>query len=242
MEGELEPCRPIVVPYPVLCPTLEDEHPMEPVTTSALPYLLTVPTACRHRHCPLLVFLHDYDEAAPAPTATALTRHGPLHPQSAGALGDRFIVAAPQLPFGGDIWHSYGRAVSAIVSEVQAVHGGDPVRTYLTGFSFGGNGVFDLALADPARWAALWAVDPTRVPRADPGLPVWLSFGEVSRRSRSGFLQALKLHAPSGNGAGDRVGIDEGEDHVGAARRAYRDRRIYDWLLEWHAAAEGGEG
>ncbi|MBW3534585.1 MAG: hypothetical protein KY453_05120, partial [Gemmatimonadetes bacterium] len=30
---------------------------------------------------------------------------------------------------------------------------------------------------------------------------------------------------------GDRVWLDEGADHVGSARRAYADGRIYAWLL-----------
>jgi hypothetical protein len=31
----------------------------------------------------------------------------------------------------------------------------------------------------------------------------------------------------------ERVYDDEGDDHVGAARRAYADERIYSWLLHF---------
>ncbi|HEX2189375.1 MAG TPA: hypothetical protein VHG51_10780, partial [Longimicrobiaceae bacterium] len=106
----------------------------------------------------------------------------------------------------------------------------------LTGFSFGGNGVFDLALAQRGFWAALWAVDPTRVPVDDPGRPVWLSFGEVARFRKQGFVQALQLRDAGAAAVpgGDRFYTDRGEDHVGSATSAYREERVYRWLLSRH--------
>jgi poly(3-hydroxybutyrate) depolymerase len=143
-----------------------------------------------------------------------------------------FIVVAPQLRRAGDLWHRSADDVHRIVEEVRAEHGGDPARAYLTGFSFGGNGVFDLALAQPGLWAALWAVDPTRVPPEDPRRPAWLSFGAAARRGRQAFIRALALQPAHGQPPeGDRVYLDEGEDHVGSAAHAYRDDRIYRWLL-----------
>jgi hypothetical protein len=160
----------------------------------------------------------------------ALTLHGPLRQTSSPMATKKFLVVAPQLPSRGDLWHLYADAVQQIVSQVQARHQGDPERTYLTGFSFGGNGVFDLALMQPDFWAALWPVDPTRVPARDPERPVWFSSGEISRHLRDGFIQRLDLqpfHAPPGN----RIYVDQGQDHVGTAVLAYRDDRIYGWLL-----------
>ena len=52
-------------------------------------------------------------------------------------------------------------------------------------------GVFDLAIRRPGRWAALWAVDPTRVPPDDPGLPVWLSIGAAARPLTPAFASTL---------------------------------------------------
>ncbi|HET7363635.1 MAG TPA: prolyl oligopeptidase family serine peptidase [Burkholderiales bacterium] len=71
-----------------------------------------------------------------------------------------FIVLAPQLPRAGDLWHRYADDVRALVADVCAKQAVDAARLYLTGFSYGGNGVFDLGLAQPDLWAALWAVDP----------------------------------------------------------------------------------
>jgi hypothetical protein len=73
---------------------------------------------------------------------------------------------------------------------------------------------------------ALWAVDPTRVPRTAPEQPLWLSAGEVARAQKQQFMRALALGE-----LGSRRWADDGRDHVGSARAAYGDERIYRWLL-----------
>lgn len=202
------------------------------VGTRPLRYLLAVPAASAPaEQRPVLCFLHGYDEAAPLDIHQALTRHGPLWPGAAPRVSEEFIVVAPQLPAAGDLWYRYADTVLEIVTEVQALGGGDPARTYLTGFSFGGNGVFDLALAQPGLWAALWPVDPTRPPPRDPLRPVWLSIGAAARLGRELFVQALNLQPAEALPQGDRLYLDEGQGHVSAARSAYADERIYRWLL-----------
>jgi pimeloyl-ACP methyl ester carboxylesterase len=203
---------------------------MESMAGPSLQWLLEVPLAAEAGPLPMLCFLHGYAEAAPTPIATALTRYGPLEPGSLDVIADRFIIAAPQLPGAGDIWHRYAQEVVDTMAEIQRSRAGDGRRIYLTGFSFGGNGVLDLALAHPDRWTALWPVDPTRVPARDPGPPVWLSIGEAARRSRDGFIRAMKLQEADGDLDADRIWLDQDEDHIGSARRAYRDERIYEWL------------
>ena len=196
-----------------------------------LRYLLSLPQESRRpgQGFPVLCFLHGYGEAAPRDIRRALTLHGPLRSSSSARVRWEFIVVAPQLLIGGDLWGRYADVVRQIVSEVRSEHGGDPRRLYLTGFSFGANGVFDLGAAQPDLWAALWAVDPTRVPAKRLKRPVWLSLGEISRARKEAFIENLELK-PSGEG-GDRAWQDEGLDHVGSATAAYADERIYDWLL-----------
>jgi hypothetical protein len=183
------------------------------------------------RSLPVLCFLHGYHEAAPLGISFGLMRHGPLRTGNCACATEDFIVVAPQLPHAGDNWLHYQWAVMDAVSAVQRNEGGDPDRTYLTGFSFGGNGVFDLALVQSDFWAALWSVDPTRVPRQDPGLPVWLSIGTAARAAKYYFIPALRLEPAGRSASGDRLYLDEGEDHVGSAVHAYRDERTYAWLL-----------
>ena len=137
--------------------------------------------------------------------------HGYGNAHSALAARRDFIVLAPQLPRAGDLWLRYADDVREVLAEVCAGHAVDEARMYLTGFSRGGNGVFDLALTQPDLWAALWAVDPTRVPREAPARPLWLSVGEVDKW----------------------IWADDGKDHVGSARAAYGDERVYSWLLRY---------
>jgi hypothetical protein len=218
--------------------------PIDLVTSGPLRYLLSVPAAKGDGDAaPVLCFLHGYDEGAPAEIRGALTMHGPLRPGSAEAATRDFIVVAPQLPERGDLWHRHADDVRRIVADVRAAHGGDARRSYLTGFSFGGNGVFDLALLQPDLWAALWAVDPTRVPRHDPGRPTWLSFGAIARRGKEAFIRALALQPAAGpSPQGDRLYLDEGAGHVGSAALAYADERIYRWLLSTEVKAPRGAG
>lgn len=181
---------------------------------------------------PLLCFLHGYGEAAPMPIERAVRLHGPLAASAAAAATREFIIVAPQLPVAGDLWVRHADELRALVEEACAQQSADTTRLYLTGFSYGGNGVFDLAAAQPDLWAALWSVDPTRVPKKPPAPPLWLSAGSIARPQRQAFVRALGLGTP------ERVWADDGEDHVGSARVAYGDERIYRWLLGF--ATPGG--
>jgi predicted peptidase len=208
------------------------------VDAEPLRYLLSVPDG--EGPYPVLCFLHGYDEAAPMDIHEALTVHGPLRAGNPPAART-FIIIAPQLPRAGDHWFHHADDVGRIVAGVRAEHGGQARRTYLTGFSFGGNGVFDLGLRQPGEWAALWAVDPTRVPQQDPGVPLWLSFGNLARRQKQAFIDTLRLHPAAGAAPhGARIYEDEGQDHVGSARLAYVDERIYRWLLSKQLADTPG--
>jgi hypothetical protein len=217
-----------------------DRATLHTVAAAPLRYLLSLPSApAPPTGWPVLCFLHGYDEAAPLDLKVGVRKHGPLREGSAPGAAEQFVVVAPQLPMAGDLWYRFGGDVQQIVRHVQALHAGDPERTYLTGFSFGGNGVFDLALEQRDFWAALWAVDPTRVPPEDPARPVWLSFGEIARHRKPQFVQRLRLHPAGSEPDGERLYLDLGEDHVGSATSAYRDPSIYRWLL---ANRLGGAG
>lgn len=204
----------------------------------ALHYLVQAASTPSAAPRPVLCFLHGHDEGAPMDIEEALTRHGPLSPGAAAEVA-QFIIVSPQLPTRGDIWERYADDVLRIVRALHDNGSGDVMRTYLTGFSFGGNGVFDLALAQRSFWAALWPVDPTRVPLSDPQRPVWLSFGAIARFAKNRFIRRLELQPAEENPADERLYLDEGEDHVGAARRAYADERIYAWLLSQQLKGSG---
>ncbi|HMR66531.1 MAG TPA: hypothetical protein PKE64_21160 [Anaerolineae bacterium] len=184
---------------------------------------------------PVLCFLHGHGEHSGLLTIDqAMARHGPLKDDDATrqAFADRFIVVFSQLPApGGNVWLKYAAEVEELIKSVWHDYGGDPKRTYLTGFSYGGNGVFSLVAVQPGLWAALWPVDPTLNPIPKPPQPIWLCLGDYSRGDeaslqRRGFQELKKAGANT-----DGVYVDYGKDHSGTATSAYRDRRIYDWLL-----------
>jgi poly(3-hydroxybutyrate) depolymerase len=212
------------------------------VDTGPLPHLVSVPAprADAPTRWPVLFFLHGHDEGPPTELNAGLTRHGPLRATASPWARERFLVVAPQLPIRGDRWRHHAEAVRDVVREAWELHRGDPTRTYLTGFSFGANGVFDLGLGQPGLWAALWAVDPTRVPERDPGLPCWLSAGQASRPLERHFVERLGLETPPAGATpstmGERVILDEQEDHVSTANLAYENETIYRWLELQHLA------
>lgn len=207
------------------------------ITSAPLPYLVSRPAPePGDERWPVLCFLHGVDEGQPTPIERGLTRHGPLKAISSPVATSEFIVVAPQLKTSGDFWHRHVEVVRDIVSSVQQEYHGDPQRTFLTGFSFGANGVFDLGLEQPDFWRALWSVDPTRVPARDLEQPIWLSSGQVSRRMENRFVDRLRLEYLRPQQAdklvpGDRIYFDQMQDHVGTAALAYQDDRIYRWLL-----------
>lgn len=188
---------------------------------------------------PLLFFLHGSGEHTGNVTIDqAIARYGPLKNDqyTQKAVGDRFIIVFPQLPApGGNIWGAYDYDIIEIVEEAWNKYGVDVKRTYLTGFSFGGNGVLSIASKQPDIWAALWPVDPTQRPLPKLKLPMWLSLGERSRGKdaemtlrRLGFQEVKK---ENNDPNGTHLYADYGENHLETGESAYRDNRIYNWLL-----------
>jgi len=121
------------------------------------------------------------------------------------------------------------------VETIREQYHGDPERTYLTGFSYGGNGVFDIAIAEPELWAALWSVDPTRAPNDRLPCSLWISLGEASRKQRAAFMRAInqlrEIRAGGTIPDCDFLCDDKGKDHVDTAKVAFGEDRTYDWLL-----------
>ncbi|KAI1712525.1 hypothetical protein DdX_09617 [Ditylenchus destructor] len=205
---------------------------LQEIHSTPLPYVLSLPpNASKQKDWPVLCFLHGRDEAAPLPLQQAVTLWGPLSPKNPARIRNEFIIVVPQLPISGDDWHLYAGSVKDIVKHVQCEHGGDPKRTYLTGFSYGGNGVFDLGIKQSDFWAALWSVDPVRMPKEEVKPPTWLSIGEIVRPSTDAYIQQVCLNLLDEELGGDRYYLDEGQNHGGCAYMAYKDERIYDWLI-----------
>lgn len=196
-------------------------------TEEHLRYLISVPAtpAAAGRAVPVLCFLHGQGEAIPMAIEVCAGLHGPLSTTAWKGARERFIIIEPQRPGLNDNWIEDRELVLRIVRRAQADLHGDPARTYLTGFSLGGNGVLDFADADDGFWAAYWPVDPTRLPRSQPTRPMWVSAGPLTKWNRG-----YERMAEADNGQTFRV-TDEANDHVAAARNAYGREEVYAWLL-----------
>lgn len=207
-----------------------DSANLETGSQIGLRYMVSYPAAhaqgWQQGRCPVLCFLHGQGEAVPMSLERSAELHGPLSRTSWPAASEQFIIVEPQRRGVRDDWIADSNAVVAIVRKLQHERGGDAARTYLTGFSLGGNGVLDFAAAGPDLWAAFWPVDPTRLPAMTPSRPMWVSAGPLTKRN-AGYRAAKA----SDTGVGAFRVSDEADDHVEAAARAYGRPEVYEWLL-----------
>lgn len=116
-------------------------------------YQVFVPAAqAGGRTPPVVVFLHGSGERGDdgaKPTQVGIGPYIRAHLDSFPA-----IVVFPQAPEGSE-WSANTDLVFATLDAASREFHGDAARTYLTGLSMGGYGVWDVALKAPDRFAAL---------------------------------------------------------------------------------------
>jgi predicted peptidase len=124
---------------------------------------------------PVLCFLHGAGEAGadrngkPQSLATVLKNGSPAwHAEKGSAFMSRFLVICPQLERRRRWESSDAPWVDSIVQAAVREHGGDLSRSVLTGFSYGGEGAFQM------RASASW--------RGRPSGP-WIQRCSACRRS-----------------------------------------------------------
>lgn len=117
-------------------------------------YQVFVPAQrARRGKLPVIVFLHGSGERGDDGVKPTLSGLGPY----VRAHADSFpaIVVFPQVPDGGEWYGNSAKVAFAALDAATREFDGDPRRTYLTGMSMGGYGVWELALMQPQRFAAL---------------------------------------------------------------------------------------
>ncbi len=159
-----------------------------------------------------------------------------------------FVIVMPQCPQGRH-WTDpveMDLAMATLERETAEFHG-DPERTYLTGLSLGGYGVWELARLHPHRWAAVaivasgvfWSYAPERwqrtsslpaeYARAMGKTPVWLFHGTddpvIAPRQSELMYEAFK-----GAGGHIRLWIYQGLRHD-CWTRAYNEPELPRWML-----------
>lgn len=160
-----------------------------------------------------------------------------------------FIVVMPQVPFNHHHWTDpdmMETAMTALRAEETEFHG-DPERTYLTGLSLGGYGVWEIARANAHVFAAIvpvcggvfWSYQPSRwneqttlpeeYAHALRHVPVWMFHGAddpiVTPRQSALMFDALKSadgHARFWEYAGTRHNVWD---------KAYSNPDLPHWLL-----------
>ena len=210
-------------------------------------YVVYLPeTWSEHQSWPVSLFLHGSGERGSEgmdQTQIGLPAAIRLHPERWP-----FIVVMPQVPFNHHHWTDpdmMQTAMAATAAETREFHG-DPERTYLTGLSLGGYGVWELARANPRTFAAIvpvsggifWSYAPQRwaepelaaeYARAIAHTPVWLFHGAddpvVLPKQSVIMFDALK--AAGGNA---RFWEFAGTKH-NAWDKAYGNPDLPKWLL-----------
>jgi predicted peptidase len=102
---------------------------------------------------PLILFLHgagergtDGKRQSEVGLGKAVKKHADTFP---------FIVVFPQAQKTWKVGSDDSKRALAILDQVEKDYKVDKKRVYLTGLSMGGYGTWDLAAADPKRWAAI---------------------------------------------------------------------------------------
>ena len=186
-----------------------------------LSYLITLPNNYRQdtqHKSPLLLFLHGGDGSN--------TRHNPRKYAPDPDLP--LIILAPQAPSGG--WSSVD--FNTLLKEVSAEYNVDPDRIYLTGYSMGGYGVWDLLSRNPEWFAAAVPIagggDAERICKAK-NVSVWAIHGDqddvIPHSESEKMINALKKC-----GADAQLTLYPGVKHPSWIQ-AYKDPAFYKWLL-----------
>jgi dienelactone hydrolase len=195
---------------------------------------------------PIILFLHGRGERGSEgmwQTQIGLPQEVRDHPERWP-----FVLVMPQCPL-PDHWTDakmLAMAMAALDQESTEFHG-DPDRTYLTGLSLGGYGVWELARQYPRRWAAIaiaaggifWSYEPERWQQSAvlpaeyaqtvKSIPIWLFHGGdddvVPLREDELMFDALKSA-----GGQVRFWVYQGLSHD-CWTRAYNEPELPRWLL-----------
>ncbi len=181
-------------------------------------YQVFVPATQHAGRLPVVLFLHGSGERGSDNRAQLNAGLGPYlrrHMDDFPA-----IVVLPQAPEGGEWMGDNNRVALAALDAATREFGGDPKRTYLTGLSMGGYGTWEIALAQPHRFAALAPVCGALTPFSDQrALYVTPVIGEADPHAA---LAARLHHVPTWifHGARDDVVPPEDDRKTYAALKA----------------------
>ncbi|GEM_PF-708133 len=206
--------------------------------TIRMNYLLYLPSgyqAQSDKKWPLILYLHG--AGGSGTMLDAVRKEGlPARVEKGGNLP--FVVVAPQCPL-GVFWNTREDEVLAILDEVMNNRNIDPACVYLTGFSMGAFGVWQLASHHPNRFAAIAPVsgggDPAYA-RKLKEMPAWIFHGTEDRVIRAAESQKI-AEAMREAGAEVELTLYPGADHD-CWKKVYANEALYRWFLEHKALSK----
>jgi predicted esterase len=152
---------------------------------------------------PVLCFLHGVGEALNGGSLEGVAAHqSPAwHADNRSALTAPFLTVCPQRRDAGRWTAVDAKNLHSLLDRVIEQHNGNDNRVFLTGFSYGGDGVFWFADYDRGdRFRKLWAVDPTLSPLASkpapvppPECPILIHYGTDAGQEMRAFIQRAGL-------------------------------------------------
>ena len=179
---------------------------------------------------PLVFFLHGAGERGD--DLDVACRHGYMkHVRESGAEYP-FIFIAPQCPAKWH-WGCYMESLSAFLEYICNELPVDENRIYLTGLSMGGTGTWELAMANPDKFAALASVCGRIYCWADcvtiKHIPTMLYHGDLDKIVPIGESLTM-MEAINRNGGSAKLRICYGYGH-NAWDVAYEGDELWKWML-----------
>jgi predicted peptidase len=169
--------------------------------------------------------------------------------QTAHFLADQIRLKRSQFPLiaifpqaaRGTTWNSPSmqEMVVAEIDHAFAEFHGDPRRLYLSGFSMGGAGVFEIAARWPERFAGLVAIsgfvpsDHADLIKRIRGIPLRIFHGARDERVAVDGARQLATELKKAGALAQYIEYP-GTRHGPTAEKTYADPGVLDWLLSQH--------
>lgn len=206
------------------------------ITDEKLNFLLHLPEKGPNDASPLLIFLHGLGERGS--DINEVKKYGPPHLIESGTWSEDlpFVVISPQLPEKFGYWPDF--LISHIINYATAEYNIDEERIYLTGLSLGGMGVWNYAIHQPEKLAAIIPI----CGKADPALacqlgqlPVWAFHGEddniVAPSGSIKMIEALR-RCTNRSSSITEFTLYPNVKHD-SWTTTYNNPEIYKWLLKF---------
>jgi prenyltransferase beta subunit/pimeloyl-ACP methyl ester carboxylesterase len=179
---------------------------------------------------PVVLFLHGGGERGEDGVVPAQVGIGPAIFNRPGGIPA--IVVFPQARTTWAAGSPDSAAALRALDDVMLAYATDPKRVVLTGLSMGGNGSWELAAAQPERFAAVVPICGRGRPETAANLkslPVWALCGDGDRDQTVLGIRSM-VETLNREGAAARLTEYRGVGHL-SWDRAYNDPELIDWML-----------